>query len=252
MKKAKVILIIILLAITSICYATESDMSCNVTIEPENATVEQTQKLVKIDITLADYQGDGILGYEGKLEYDKSIFETATITALNDWEKVTYDKETGKILSTTTTAQKNTKIAQITLELKNNITAEKAEVTISDLAFSDGNTEKTFQKTITYNFPYNVKQDTTQDKKPDTNTNNKEEQKKPAVPEINTSTTNPKQDPPKQLTVESANKTTTQDNTKAQTNIPQTGATPMEITIIVVIVALAIFGYGKYHSIHLK
>lgn len=252
MKKTKtgIILLIVLLVITSICYGAENDMSCNVTIETESTTVTQTQKLVKIDITLADYQGDGILGYEGKLEYDKNVFETVTITALNDWDKVTYEKETGKIVSTTTTAQKNTKIAQITLELKNNITVEKAEVTLSNFAFSDGNIEKTFQKTITYNFPYNVKQNTTEDKN---NTNNNGEQKKPVVPEIDTSTnTNPKQDPPKQLTVESTNKATTQDNTKAQTNIPQTGATPMEVISIVGIIILAIFGYGKYRSIHLK
>lgn len=250
MKKIKIgmILLSIMLLITASCYAAEASWKIN--FETESTNITKTQELVKIDIILKDYQGDGILGYEGELIYDENIFETATITALSDWDNVSYDKETRKFLSTTTIAKKDTKIAQITLKLKSNITEEKTEVVIKNLALSDGEKEITTEKAITYHFPYNEEEETTSDKIPDTDEKT-EPEKKPNVPEIDT-TTDQKQDSQKQPNTESTNKGVAEDKTKAQTRIPQTGATPIEIVSIVVITTLAIFGYGKYRSIHLK
>lgn len=250
MKKVKVgiILLLAVLLISINCYATEP--TWEIVIETEKEEITKTQELVKIDITLEDYQGDGILGYEGKLEYDQNIFETATITALNDWDTINYDKTTGKFMSTTTVAKKGTKVAQITLKLKSNITEEKTEVAIKDLAFSDGDREKTQEKIITYHFPYNEEQETTPDKIPNTD-DKTEPEKKPNVPEIDT-TTEPKQDSQKQPNVEPTNKEVTEDKTKAEMSIPQTGTTPIGIVVVIAIIACGVVGYKKYHSIPLK
>lgn len=251
MKKVRVgiilLLVVLLMSINS--YATEPIWK--IAIETEKKEITKTQELVKIDITLEEYQGDGILGYEGKLEYDQNIFETATITALNDWDAINYDKTTGKFMSTTTVAKKGTKIAQITLKLKSNITEEKTEVVITNLALSDGEREITMEKAITYHFPYNEEQENTSDKIPDTDEKT-EPEKKPNVPEIDT-TTDQKQDSQKQPNEESTNKGVVEDKTKAQTRIPQTGTMPtIGIIAIVVIAVCAMIGYKKYHSIPLK
>lgn len=249
MKKVKVgIMLLLALLLMSInCYATEPNWK--IVVQTEKQEITKTQELVKIDITLENYEGDGILGYEGKLEYDKDIFDAVTITTLNDWDAINYDTTTGKFMSTTTKAKKGTKIAQITLKLKGNITAKTTEVAIKNLAFSDGNYNKTQEKIITYHFPYN-EEETTPDKIPDTN-DKTEPEKKPNVPDINTSTET-KPDTPKQPSVETTNKETTEDKTKAPTNIPQTGTTAFGIITAIAIAICGIIGYKKYHSIPLK
>lgn len=247
MKKVILIsLILILICITSV-YAIETANTFNIEVQTNSSNISKDQKQVTIDLYLKNYQGDGTLGYEGKLEYDKNVFETATITALSDWDKVVYDTATGKFVSTTTDAKTDTKIAQITLELKENVTIEKAQVKITNLVLSDGTVEDTLNKTITYNFPHNVKQEETIQKEPilanivvDTGTTQKQE-----------TPTQVKQETPKQLTVESVQKTET-DNTKAQTTIPQTGTTMTGTIIISIVILLGIIGYIKYRSIKLK
>lgn len=244
MKKVKVgiILLLAILLISINCYATVPNWK--IAISTEKQEIAKTQELVKIDITLEDYEGDGILGYEGKLEYDKNIFETVTITALNDWDAINYDKTTNKFMSTTTVAKKGTKIAQITLKLKSNITAKTTEVAVKNLAFSDGDNDKTEEKIITYHFPYN-EEETTPDKIPDTN-DKTEPEKKPDVSGTDTTTGT------KQPNTQTTNKETTEDKTKAQTRIPQTGTTPIGIITVIAIVICGIIGYKKYHSIPLK
>lgn len=242
MKKITLIsLILIILICTTKVYATETTNTFNVEIQTNSSNISKEQKQVTVDLYLKNYQGDGALGYEGKLEYNKNVFETATITALSDWDKVVYDSTTGKFVSTTTDAKTDTKIAQITLELKENVTIEKAQVIIN-LVLSDGTVEDSINKTITYNFPYNIKQEETTPKEPIIAN---------IVVNTDKTQTQVKQETPKQLTVESVQKTET-DNTKAQTTIPQTGATMEGIIIISIVIILGIVGYIRYRSIPLK
>lgn len=235
MKKMTLIsLILILICITSV-YATENKFDIEVKTSSNNITKDQKQ--VTIDLYLKNYQGNGSLGYEAKLEYDKNVFESATITALNDWDNVQYDNTTGKFVSTKAeNVENNTNIAKITLNLKESVTVKETTVKISDLIISDGDDSNTINKTITYNFLYNVKQEETTQEKPNI--------------EIDTNIS-PKPETPKQLTVESVQKTKI-DNTKAQTTIPQTGPTAVGTIIASIVILLGIIGYVKYRSIPLK
>lgn len=252
MKKITLITVLLLLICMTSVYAAETTNTFNIEVQTDSSTIAKEQKQVTIDLYLKNYNGDGTLGYEGKLEYDKNVFESVTITALNDWDKAVYDSTTGKFVSTTIDAKTDAKIAQITLKLKDNVTAESTQIKITDLVLSDGTIEDTLNKTITYNFPHNVKQEEVEKEE-------QEEQEGVKLPNIVVETTPAEQqtqketvkETPKQLTVESVEKNPV-DNTKAQTTIPQTGTTAVGIIIISIIVLLGIVGYIKYRSIELK
>ena len=157
MKKIAMIGTLLLISIFSITYVWASvEENCNVSLQTDKTELSRTREQVKITISLDSYDGDGTLGYEGKLEYDTNIFESATITSLNDWETANYETTTGMFLSTTTSAKAGTQVAQITLDLKENVTAISTQVKITGLTFSDGDTQKTFEETFDYSFPYNI------------------------------------------------------------------------------------------------
>lgn len=258
--KKKIILVsiflifIVMFGVTNIWAALED--TCNVSIQTDSTEIAKTQTQVKITVTLNNYEGDGILGYEGKLEYDKNVFEDATITALNDWETVNYEKTTGMFLSTTTKAVAGTQVAQITLDLKSGVTATETTVSITGLTFSDSETQKTFAKTFTYTFPYNVTQE-----QPDTPNSNEEVEDNKANVLVNQTInvvtnsqvannngiTNTVQD----ITVEAV-AGSNRDKTTASTTIPQTGAGIGYIIVFAVIAVVGIGAYIRYRSIPLK
>ena len=250
-----VITILMLICIATNVYATETIDAFSIEAQTDSNDVSKEQKQVTIDIYLRNYQGDGTLGYEGKLEYDKDIFESVTITASDEWDKVVYDTTTGKFVSTTIEAKTDTKIAQIILSLKENVNAETTQVGITDLIISDGTIEDTLDKSITYTFLNDVKQEE--------NLSKSEEETEVKLPNIEVDTTTKEEETikenkeendeetPKQLTVESVQKNST-DETKAQTTIPQTGTSMFGTIIIVAILVLGIIGYIKYRSIELK
>ena len=247
------ILLIILLCISTNIFASTNN-TFNIEMQTNGTTISKEQNEVILYVFLSKYEGDGMLGYEAKLEYDKNVFESATITALNDWDKVVYDSVTGKFVSTTTNAKVQTKIAQITLKLKTNITAKTTQVKINNFIVSDGNVEDTFNRTVVYNFANSKENEDIDENVQDNITED------PILPNIVVDTgttqkqetpTQVKQETPKQLTVESVQKTET-DNTKAQTTIPQTGTTMVGTIIISIVILLGIIGYIKYRSIKLK
>ena len=129
---------------------------CNVSITTQNQTITEGQKQVVIQINLDEYNGAGDLGYQGTLEYDKNIFENVTIVSFNDWENIDYEESTGNFISTTQDAKSGTKIAEITLTLKDGITAQDTTVSINNLMFSDAETNAIFNQSITFNFAQNM------------------------------------------------------------------------------------------------
>lgn len=243
MKKVTLIIVMfILIGITLNIYAQETS-TFNIEVQNSNNNISKEQKQVTIDLYLKNYEGDGTLGYEGKLEYDTKIFKSATITALNNWDKVVYDSATGKFVSTTIDAKAETKIAQITLELKENVTAETTQIKVVNLVTSDGIAENTINKTITYNFPHNVKPEEPKNEEENKNTNTETQE--------DGTLNKTEKEPPKQLTVEAVDRDAI-DDTKAKTQIPQTGTTALGATITLIVIALGIIGYIKYRSIELK
>ena len=269
MKKKQIITAILLFMIgisaISFVWASVED-TCNVTVNTDKTEMDKTQKQVKITINLDSYEGDGFLGYEGKLEYDSNIFKSATVTSLSDWETASYDANTGMFLATTTTAKAGTQVAKITLDLKENITATTTQVKITGLTFSDGETQKVFSKTLDYTFPYNIQQEQPNE---DSNSNqekpNDSEQTIPTNEIANTTINvvtnqivNEISDKEEQKNLVVQNITveavagSNRDQTTASTKIPQTGSGLGWIIALGAIAVIGVAAYIRYHSIPLK
>ncbi len=261
MKKIAMIGTLLLISIFSITYVWASvEENCNVSLQTDKTEISKTQEQVKITISLDSYDGDGTLGYEGKLEYDTNIFESATITSLNDWETANYETTTGMFLSTTTSAKAGTQVAQITLDLKENVTAISTQVKITGLTFSDGDTQKTFEETFDYSFPYNKAEE-----QPDTNPDMDNENTNEATNQITNSTINivtnqmvnetintgERNIIVQNITVESIT-TTNRDQSTATTTIPQTGSGLGWMIALIVIGIIGVGAYIRYRSIPLK
>ena len=103
MKKIIGLLLTIILISATTCVFAES--TYNMKLKAETTEIEVGQEKIVFYIDLTQYSGDGILGYEGILEFDKDVFESALVESLNDWDKATYDTTTGKIISTTSDAE---------------------------------------------------------------------------------------------------------------------------------------------------
>lgn len=258
MKKLLSIILIALLVIAiagTFLEVNAADL-CTVSITTQNQTIEEGQKQVVIQINLDEYNGAGDLGYQGTLEYDENIFENVTMTSLNDWENIDYEPTTGNFLSTTQNAQAGTTIAEITLTLKDGITAQNTTVNINDLMFADGDTSANFNQSLTFNFEQNTSTEepsTDPDDKPeeqpgqtpDGDNNNQNEETPNTNSEAISNSQSNKNDT---ILIEGA---TNEDKTTANSSIPQTGG----ISTLVIVGVIAVIGiacYIRYRTIQVK
>ena len=269
MKKLLSIILIALLVIAiagTFLEVNAADL-CTVSITTQNQTIVEGQKQVVIQINLDEYNGAGDLGYQGTLEYDENIFENVTMTSLNDWENIDYEPTTGNFLSTTQKAQSSTTIAEITLTLKDGITAQNTTVSISNLMFSDGDTNANFNQNITLNFAQNTPTEDPSDnpqeqpdnpqeqpgdnqeeqpgQTPDGDNNNQNEETPNTNSEAISNSQSNKNDT---ILIEGA---TNEDRTTATSTIPQTGG----ISTLVVVGVIAVIGiacYIRYRAIQVK
>lgn len=287
MKKIIGLLLTIILISATTCVFAES--TYNMKLKAETTEIEVGQEKIVFYIDLTQYSGDGILGYEGILEFDKDVFESALVESLNDWDKATYDTTTGKIISTTSDAESGKDIAKITLTLKNGINEDETEVKLNNFTLSDGNLGDTFNEKITYTFKKsapttnqtstegtnnqgNETTSGTTTRNTNSGTNNSEE----TTPTRNTSneqnSANAEENnaTPVETSVEESSKknteTTTEENKKietvgelkendattAQDKIPQTGSTAREIITVVVIAIAGVAGFIRFKTIKLK
>ncbi len=236
------IVVISLILLTVFISNSKAASAFNVKVETSSTQIAKNQTTVTIYLKLGDYNADGILGYEGTLNYDKNVFESATITELNGWEEPDYEPATGKFLSTTKKAKANTNIAQISLKLKSGATAKTTKVSISNLIISDGTNESTVNQNITYTLLANQ-----------TPNNNEDTQNTNHIPVnvvVNTNTTT-KTNTTSNITVEPV-KVDQKDKTQAATTIPQTGSGLGIVFGFVVILGIGIIAYIRYRSIPLK
>lgn len=255
MKKNRKILkiksMLVLLAVMCLVGTTWS-MAANtfdIKLETESTNIAKEQTEVKLYLKLGDYSGDGILGYEGTLNYDKNVFESVSITALNDWETPDYEETTNKFLSTTKKAKIDTNIAEITLKLKSGVTAKTTEVSITNLIISDGTNESTLNPSITYTLLANQTQTNTNTV--DTNTTNTTVINSNVVRSNIVIDTNTNIVTNSNITIESVS-ANQKDQTLASTTIPQTGSGIGIILIFSVMIAVGIIAYIRYRSIPLK
>ena len=282
MKKILITTLIILVVIATAgnFLSVNAEDLCTLNITLQNANIAEGQKQVVIQINLSSYSGAGDLGYQGTLQYDKNIFESVTMTSLNDWEDIDYEDSTGTFLSTTKNAKAGTTIAEITLTIKDGVTAQNTEVTISNLMFSDGETSATFNKTFTLDFAQNAPTEQPDDNEPDVeqpddNTPD-EEQPNDNQPNEDIPNTDDEQQPNDnnqeetpsgnnqnttanviQNTQTNSNDTiiieggTNEDLTTADGKIPQTGGVSTLI-VVGVIAVIGIVCYIRYRTIQVK
>lgn len=263
MKKLLSIILIALLVIAiagTFLEVNAADL-CTVSITTQNQTIVEGQKQVVIQINLDEYNGAGDLGYQGTLEYDENIFENVTMTSLNDWENIDYEPTTGNFLSTTQKAQSSTTIAEITLTLKDGITAQNTTVNINDLMFADGDTSANFNQSLTFNFEQN-----TSTEEPSTDPDDKPEEQPGQTPdgdnqneEVNTGNEETPNTNSEAISNSQSNKNdtiliegaTNEDKTTANSSIPQTGG----ISTLVIVGVIAVIGiacYIRYRTIQVK
>ena len=174
-----VVISIIMLVIVSIA---------NVVNAAETAITLTTSEDVKLKagetITVSINIANGYEGFQGKLEYDTSVFESASIEKYGNWN---VDMTNNKIVIDRATAASGTeKVATLTLKVKSSITAESTKVTISNVkASKDGATitANNAEKTI-------GTEGVKEEEKSNTQVSNNDKQNVPANSEKNTAKNN--------------------------------------------------------------
>lgn len=255
MKKTKKILLIISLVIFIISTAQLKSLAANefgISLETNSQTIQDGQEEVKFYIVLTNYnptdknETDFVptLGYEAMLEYNKNIFENVTITSLNNWSDAEYYENTGKILATTRKAAGDTRIAEITLKLKKNVSAESAEVNLKNMILSDGKSTVTLNPSIEYTFAKNTQNGENGSGQPttptDENNGSGSGNKEPSTPSQEEQSGSKK--PPVQIGEEEKIKVdVAKDKTTSNSEIPQTGEGTVIAAIIGTIIIATIF-----------
>lgn len=117
----------------------------NILMEADNLEVKENQE-IKVIVKLEDIDvKQGINAIQGKLEYDKNIFEKVTSTNLitkNNWS-IVYNEEEGQeegkfIMITFSEGEKeNQELLEITLKTKQNLESTKSEIKLTELGTSD-------------------------------------------------------------------------------------------------------------------
>lgn len=119
-------MIIAILVLTTSVFAASFIISANVQKNEKEYTVT-----LMLDKIIADVQGINV--FSTNFEYDKEVFEEikkADITSKNDWNDVTYNEETGKMLlfRSDFTNESNKPIIEIKLKQKENVSKNKTEI----------------------------------------------------------------------------------------------------------------------------
>lgn len=163
------------------------------------------------------------LGFEGKLEFDKTIFEGVTVEGLNGWT-ITYSSSTNKIVGDTTSGKPNMEIAKLTFTLKNGINAQNGiKIKLGSVVFTDGTFEINKELETTFSIT----------EKPINNEKN----------EVNDTNIANMQNTSNQASNSAVNTTNKQvDNTTAKKVIPAAGIRNfIMIGIVILIIAVIIF-----------
>lgn len=147
---ANVILFIFLILIGSNVLAATS-LNASVT-----SSLEEAEGGQEIIVTLRFYAFQevkkGINAYQATLEYDKEVFEQVKeddIKALNNWEKLKYNQETGELVAIKRAGTKAEEdIVQIKLKVKEDAKPQETEVGINDIVTSEGKEDLFIQDAI--------------------------------------------------------------------------------------------------------
>ena len=244
-KKILITFVIAIISIYGICISNVKALT--VGEEPEQTSIEfnltnkvtitEGEKAVKLKISLGKFTGikeDVIMGYQAKISYDDTIFESVKVKGLNGWT-VTYSENTKKLVADPKIGVENTEIAEIEITLKEGIKAGSTIVKLTDILLTDDTNDFTYNKEATITI---------------------EEKKEPIVPEPNDGNNNNQNDGQEQKE-DITNKEETQtpatepDPTVSKEKLPSAGIGNIIIIAMVLTVTATIF-IIKYKSIETK
>lgn len=226
----------ILMSGVQCCLATDGTNAKNVEINVKGeTTIKEGTKTVELILSLGKFTGveENIpFGYEGKLEYDKNMFESVTVEGVNKWT-AEYSSSTNNIIGDTAKATANTDITKIVLTLKEGIKpGATGIIKLNNFLLTDENNDFTFNKEITI----------TMEPKQIPDTEKKEPNKQ------NDGATNNAQIQGGKIT----NVKGKTDTTTVNKNIPKTGNSNLVISILIVVIAIGVFSLVHCKKIKLK
>ena len=138
----------------------------NIYADSQKYNVDEKDYII-VKIQLGDFINisDNVpLGYTAIIEYDKSIFESVSITGKNEWNAV-FNERTNMIEGDTAKASANTEIAELRFEF-NQEEAKQNENTIiklKEILITDGNAEIKTERQIEIELTQNAGEQLSQD-----------------------------------------------------------------------------------------
>ena len=166
MKKFQTILFLSILIILIPMYVYGVNIEFNIYADSQKYNVDEKDYII-VKIQLGDFINisDNVpLGYTAIIEYDKSIFESVSITGKNEWNAV-FNERTNMIEGDTAKASANTEIAELRFEF-NQEEAKQNENTIiklKEILITDGNAEIKTERQIEIELTQNAGEQLSQD-----------------------------------------------------------------------------------------
>ena len=238
------ILLVIFTILMPMVYADDEETSVEFNFT-SSITAYVGDETVTLVISLGDLTGledSGVIGFEAVLSYDDSIFDSVTISGLNNWT-VTYSSTTGKIVADTTVVTENVDVAELVFTLNDEVETGETTVTLSDVLLTDGTNDFEFTKTCTI---------TIAESSDDTNTESTETTDD-TTNSTSTDTTNTSTNSTDTSNTSNESSTTTtntsdEDNTTASGSLPYTGQIGILIAVLAIVLIATFFGlkWGKY------
>ena len=233
--KRKIFLMVSILTITISMLITgvnaESGHAFKATVAPTTSTIKPGEEVtISVNISDINMGTNGINTVEGKIEYDKTIFEevkSSNVQSFSNWT-TTYNDESstlnGKFLSVNLSAgvKESVKIFSITFKAKQDITkTTSTQIKFNEITSNDG-TDLISAGSKSVNITVNVDNGTVENP-----TDNSNEKNNDPVISGNTNTT----------------KTSVSDKTQSKTILPKAGLpTTIVIALVLVVLAVVIFG----------
>ena len=146
-RKNLITILLVLSTIMLVCSTNVSNAADNAKI---GLTADKTEAVagdtVKITVKVKDITGitDGIIGLQGNLVYDNTIFESVTFANLNNWDKPDYNETNGSFLTSKGDFVKNDEdVFIISLKLKSDAKLGDTKVQLKDIQVADLDKEYT-------------------------------------------------------------------------------------------------------------
>lgn len=146
-RKNLITILLVLSTIILVCSTNVSNAADNAKI---GLTADKTEAVagdtVKITVKVKDITGitDGIIGLQGNLVYDNTIFESVTFANLNNWDKPDYNETSGSFLTSKGDFVKNDEdVFTISLKLKSDAKLGDTKVQLKDMQVADLDKEYT-------------------------------------------------------------------------------------------------------------